>query len=167
MRTSKSERPGYARGTSVPVEKTRAEIDALLARHGAAQRAIGADDARGEAHVFFVLGGRQIRLPVKLPTLAEIPAPRRMTRAGSGDPRARALEQAVRERWRAVLLLLRAKLEAVALGWTTVEREFLADVFLPDGRRVGEALAPLLQEAYATGKTPLLLPPGEPGGNAP
>ena len=44
-----------------------------------------------------------------------------------------AWEQVCRQRWRALLLIIRAKLEAVASGITTLENEFLANIVLPDG----------------------------------
>jgi hypothetical protein len=66
-------------------------------------------------------------------------------------------EQGCRARWRQLYLLVKAKIEAVSIGLSTVEREFLADVYLPDGRTVGEALAPQLAEAYANGTFPRLL----------
>lgn len=47
-------------------------------------------------------------------------------------------------RWRALLLVTKAKFEAVASGISTVEREFLADLVLPNGRVVQEELAPRL-----------------------
>ena len=34
----------FAEGTSVPVERSKAELDGLLAKHGASQRAMGSDD---------------------------------------------------------------------------------------------------------------------------
>lgn len=141
----------YATGTTVPVEKTRAEIERLLAKHGAAQLGIISDAARGLAMVLFTLGGRQVRLRVPLPRADDV--------GGGRRPRGRQVdrqEQRTRERWRAVLLLVRAKLELIELGLSTVEREFLADVALPDGRTVEEALRPCLEEAYRTGQMPLL-----------
>jgi hypothetical protein len=51
----------------------------------------------------------------------------------------------------------KAKLELVAEGLSSIEREFLADVLLPDGRRLGDAIAPELSAAYGTGKMPPLL----------
>ena len=48
-------------------------------------------------------------------------------------------------------MLVKAKLEYVALGLSTVEREFLADVFLPNGRTVHEELAAGIQQAYLDG----------------
>ena len=65
-----------------------------------------------------------------------------------------AWEQACSQRWRALLLIIRAKLEAVESGITTPESEFLANIVLPDGGTVGQWLVPLVDEAYATGKMP-------------
>ena len=57
----------------------------------------------------------------------------------------------------ALLLIIRAKLEAVESGITTLESEFLANLVLPDGGTVGDWLAPQIDEAYATGKMPPML----------
>ncbi len=148
----------YAAGTEVPVEKSRAEIERLLSRHGAAQLGIVSDAEQGLAVVLFTIAGRQVRLRVPLPRLQEV---RAACRQGEfrGDPVSR-WEQLSRERWRAVLLLVRAKLELVELGISTIEREFLADIALPNGQTVGEHLRPQLEEAYRSGRMPPLLPGG-------
>ena len=59
-----------------------------------------------------------------------------------------------------MLLVMKAKLEAVREGATTVEREFLADMLMPDGSTVGEWTAEPLKLAYQNGVMPqqLLLP---------
>ena len=56
-----------------------------------------------------------------------------------------------------LLLIIRAKLEAVESGLTTLENEFLANILLPDGGTVGEWLAPQIDEAYGTGRMPAML----------
>ena len=66
-------------------------------------------------------------------------------------------EQACRQGWRALLLIIKAKLEAVESGITTLESEFLANVVLPDGGTVGQWLAHQVEEAYATGKMSRML----------
>ena len=52
----------------------------------------------------------------------------------------------------------KAKLEAVESGISTVEREFFYDVVLPDGKTIGEWMAPQLETAYQTGTMPPMLP---------
>ena len=75
----------------------------------------------------------------------------------------RAYDQACRQRWRALLLLVTAKFEGVASGITTLEEEFLAHIYLPDGRTVGEFIQPQIEEAYRTGRMPPTLPMLPPG----
>jgi len=146
----------YAEGTTVPVEKTRVEIERVLTKHGANQLGIVSDTERGAAMVLFSMAERQVRMRVPLPRLEEA---RRGRGASNRDRQIHRWEQASRERWRAVLLLVRAKLELIELGLSTIEREFLADIALPNGQTVGDLLHVQLEEAYATGSMPPLLPP--------
>ncbi len=67
-------------------------------------------------------------------------------------------EQACRQRWRALALVVRGKLEAVEAGITTVEDEFLAHLVLPSGETFGEWAGPQLEAAYERGQMPALLP---------
>lgn len=55
-------------------------------------------------------------------------------------------------------LIVKAKLEAVEAGISTVEREFFYDVVLPDGRTTWEWMAPQIEAAYQTGEMPAMLP---------
>jgi hypothetical protein len=66
-------------------------------------------------------------------------------------------EQAVRQRWRALALVIKAKLEAVESGITLFEEEFLSHIVLPDGKTVGKHMLPKITEAYESGKMPSLL----------
>ena len=83
------------------------------------------------------------------------PTPRNARRTAAA--RRSVWEQACRQRWRALLLIIRAKLEAVESGITTLESEFLANILLPDGGTIGEWLALQVDEAYATGRMPPML----------
>jgi hypothetical protein len=73
---------------------------------------------------------------------------------------ATVMEQACRQRWRALSLVIKAKLEAVEAQISTVETEFLAQIVLPNGSSVGEWAAPQLALAYASGQMPALMPGG-------
>jgi hypothetical protein len=152
------EKGRYAAGTEVPVERTKAEIERLLQRYGADSFLYGwAGDV---AVIGFRLAERHVRIYVPLPSKAD-PAfrtsPTGRYRASQAAVQS-AWEQAIRQRWRAVALVLKAKLEAVAAGISTIEREFLADTLLPDGRTVGEWAAPQLETMYRSGQMPPLLP---------
>lgn len=150
--------PGqYARDTDVPVSRSQEEIERVLKRYGAQQFLRGWDASR--ALLAFTIDGRQIRFFVPMPDRADF------QRTDTGRPRtASALEaaydQACRQRWRAMLLVLKAKLEAVEAGITTLEDEFLAHVVLPSGETAGQWLRPQIEAAYRTGNMPPMLPTG-------
>lgn len=150
----------FASDTSVSVERSKAEIERLLARYGASQFASGWGD--GRAHLGFRIADRTIRFELPLPDREAdefrlTPGGRRTRSAADQE---RAWEQACRSRWRALLLVIKAKLEAAACGISTIEDEFLAWTVLPGGRgkTVGEEIRPLIAERIASGKSaPLLL----------
>lgn len=68
-----------------------------------------------------------------------------------------AWEQSVKQRWRALALVIKAKLEAVESHIATFEEEFLPYIVLPNGKTVAEETLPAIEEIYKTGKEiPLL-----------
>ena len=133
----------YASTTTVSVEKSRAEIDTLLGKHKASHRGIQVNEELGMAQIAFVIQGRKYRLDVPLPKENKMELRRRY-------------EQECRSRWRAILLMLRAKLELVEIGVSTVEREFLADMVLADGQTMHIALAQAIKRGLETGEAPIL-----------
>ncbi len=149
----------YAENTSVPVERSRAEVEHVLSRYGATgfgysweRRAVAITPTptygpRTEMLVFQV-ATRRVRLDVPMPTQRE---------AGSE----KKAEAAARQRWRAVVLVIKAKLEAVESGISTLEAEFLANIVTESGRTIGEVVLPRLSEACASGR--LLPGAGETG----
>jgi len=66
-----------------------------------------------------------------------------------------------RRRWRAAVLILKARLESVASGDADFEATFLGDILTPDGVRLVDALRPKLLVAYETGEMPPLLLEGK------
>ena len=52
----------YAARTTVPVDKSRAELEQLLQRHGATQRAVYIDDEAERVTVQFRIAERMVRL---------------------------------------------------------------------------------------------------------
>jgi hypothetical protein len=134
----------YASETSVSVEKnSRNEIERTLKRYGAQSFAYGTEGRR--ATIGFRIADRLIRFNLILPD----PANKEFTEHSRGlrtaEAAEKAWEQACRQRWRALALVIKAKLEAVAAGITTVEDEFLAHTMLPDGSTFGQWAAPQMQ----------------------
>lgn len=149
----------YAKGTEVPVDRSRAEIEKLLDRAGAATRAVLTDSSR--AVLVFEMQDRRIRFTLPLPATAEF----QRTQSGRARPAGgagRAHQQRIRELWRALLLTLKAKLESVESGIETFEEAFLAQTVMPDGWTVGEHAIPAIASSYEKGRMVPLLPGAEP-----
>jgi hypothetical protein len=148
----------YAEKTEVTSDRSRAEIERTLRRYGATAFAYGWTDT--EATVMFELADRRIRFRLPMPDRNA----RQFTHTpGKGlrrTPEAaeKEWEQAQRQRWRALALVIKAKLEAVEAGITTVEQEFLAHIMLPNGSTVGEWAKPQLAIAYERESMPALMP---------
>lgn len=149
---------GYATDTTVPVGRTRDEVERQLLRYGATGTMFGQD--QDAAAVAFVLRGRHIRFTIPMPQPADFQlTPTRQKR--TKDAAERAWQQAVRARWRALGLIIRAKLEAVDAGVTSLDDEFLAQLVMPGGQTVGQKVRPQLVAALQSDATPALLPGGE------
>lgn len=148
--------PRYAEGTDVPVERSKAEIEGLLRRHGASGFFASWDDEKAMSVVGFRLAERMFRLEIRTPSVEDAPMRPPGTRTPEPERRQVWRDQEERRRWRAQLLLVKAKLEMIGTGETTVEREFLADMLLPNGQTVGKAMVARIAEAYETGKMPKL-----------
>lgn len=150
----------YAQDTSVSSDRSRAEIERILARYGAQQFMYGWD--QDSAIVGFVARGRQVRFLLPLPDREArefTHTPSRGNRRSDSQIEA-AYEQAVRQRWRALALVIKAKLEAVEAGIVTFDEEFGMHFMLPNGKTVGEAILPQIDAAYLHGSGMLELLPG-------
>ena len=139
----------YAENTSVSADKSRSEIEATLRRYGADEFAYMT--SRTHAMIGFVANDRQVRFRLEMPdpndrTFTHTPERRN---ARSPQQAEAAWEQATRQRWRALALVIKAKLEAVEAGITEFKDEFLAHILLPNGRTVGENIRPQLNDVYA------------------
>ncbi len=154
----------YASGTSVPIERTEMQIRDLVKQKGATQFMAAFDHEHGRAIIGWTLEGRMVRLAVPLPAPDEQRFTHRTYRGaytyGQWPKEKQRLlwEQACRARWRAILLIMVAKFEAVEAGISTLEREFMADTLMADGSTVGAWLEPQLKDMYLNGSMPRLLP---------
>lgn len=145
----------YAEKTEVSSARSRAEIETILSRYGATGFMYGWN--AGEAMLGFEMQQRRIMFRLPMPDRSEFEL------SPTGRPRAdsaieAAWEQAQRQRWRALALVIKAKLEAVESGISVFEDEFMAHIALPNGATVGQYMRPQIEQAYRTGKMPPLLP---------
>ncbi len=152
----------YAKDTSVPVERSKAEIEKLVSKHGATQFISGWSGT--QAVIGFSMKERMVKFYLPLPDKKD--KKYRYTETGrwrhpgtNADALAeKAWEQDVRSKWRSLFLVIKAKLEAVESGITNFESEFLAHIVLPDGSTVGNWVGPQLATIYALRQMPNLLP---------
>lgn len=145
----------YASRTEVTADKSRTEIERLLTRYGATSFVYGWD--REAAIVQFEMEDRRVRFRVPLPDpdeFAETPTGRKR----KAEAQRHEYEQATRQRWRALKLIVQAKLEAVASGVATFDEEFLSYLVLPAGGTVGDWALPQVAAAYTSGDLPKALP---------
>jgi hypothetical protein len=129
------------RGSGVPVDRTKGEIEAMLTDYGARHFAYFVDP-KG-AMVIFEVQGRRLRFNVPL-------------EEGASPKAVRSRNQ----RWREFLQCVRAKLESVTTGIESFTEAFLAHMIMPDNRTVYEHVAPQIAQVAECGETkPLLSKP--------
>lgn len=157
--------PRYASETSVPIERSRAEIEETLRRYGASEFHSGwKPDA---AMIGFRIGDLFIRFVLPFPSRVDKRFTHKKIRGHeakmSEQQQHKAYEQDLRSRWRALLLVIKAKLEAVECGISSIEQEFLSFIVLPNQQTMGEWIAETAMPAIRSGKMPLALTgPSEP-----
>jgi hypothetical protein len=125
----------YARNTIVPVEKTKMEIEKLVKVYGAKGFASGWHE--GTARIQFFAQQRHVRFTIVIPDN----------------------ERDARQRWRTLLLLVKAKLVAVDSKVVTFEEAFVGDIVMPDtGKTVWESIREPIKLSYQMNKSLPLLP---------
>lgn len=108
----------YAARTDVPIDRSQAQIQKMIQAAGAQKYATLYDG--NKAIVAFELQGRQIRFTLTMPDAQKFKY-------------LNGWEQACRSKWRALFLVIKAKLEAVESGIAVFDEEFLAWIVV-DGK---------------------------------
>ena len=129
----------YAARTKVPISNSRNELERTLTRYGATGFAYGSQIVGPHSKLKVSVGFQAHKRTLRITMLME----------GNDTDR---------QRWRALLLVVKAKLEAVESGITTFDDEFMPWVVLPSGETLAEWARPQLERLIAGGKMPPLLP---------
>lgn len=140
----------FAETTKVPAIQSRTEIEKLVTRHQCQSFGTAVDYQALKARVQFTSHQRIVRFVLTLPD------PKKFRQAAQH-------EQEDRRVWRSLLLVIKAKLEAVATGIATFEEEFLAHIVMPNDKTVAEMVIPQIAESYTSGKMPRALGPAPEG----
>ena len=113
----------YAKTTSVPVNRSRTQIQDVLIGFGIDEFFFGTS-SRGQG-IGFKYEGRVYKYNVPLPERTE-------------DMSDKQYEQALRSRWRVLHMTLKMKLEEILGGGIPFEDQFLAQMCLPNGKSVSD-----------------------------
>lgn len=134
-----AQRRRYAARTEVPISRSQDQVKVELRKVGADQ--IGVMESSTQAFVVFLV--RDVRY--------------RITTAPFKAAKGQDIEQEQRRQWRAILLLVKAKVVSIMEGISTVEREFLADAIMPDGSTWADHAPRMIAAAYKEGGAPRLM----------
>lgn len=133
----------YASTTSVPVERSRAEIERILTKYGASK--FGTMSEETKVTVFFEAKGRQVQWSVPMPVKSKYRFEKDHGQEG-------------RRRWRVLVITIKAMLEAVESKLLSFDEAFLPHIVVPGtARTLGEVLVPKLDALYSGLSLPALL----------
>lgn len=113
----------YANQTSVPVSRSRSQIQDVLAKFGVDEFFFGTSP-RGQG-IGFKYEDRVYKMDVPFPEKTE-------------DMTEKQYEQSLRRRWRVLHMTLKMKLEQIADGGMSFADQFLAQMCLPGGSTVSD-----------------------------
>lgn len=136
----------YAQGTSVPVERSIAELKRTCEKYGATNFGFLQNDEK--TAVFFKYLGRLYRMDLHF----GCPASRNKTLDEE-----RKLKAEERRKWRVLILTVKAMFESIEND--VLDGHLLLQPFtvLPDNTVLGERLSDSIEQAYLTGNMPPLL----------
>lgn len=134
----------YAENTKVTVESSRGDITGILAKHGV-QRMGWFSEPEADT-LQFEVDGRSYRFRIERPTWAQITD--RFVNQKTPEGERTAVDAEWRRRWRANVLLLKAKLEFAEGDASTIARELMPYMLVANNQT--------LEEAILGGKIPLL-----------
>lgn len=133
----------YAKTTTVPVNKSRSQIQDELERFGVDEFFFGTSK-RGQG-IGFKYNERVYKMNVPLPERTE----------GMSENQ---YQQALRQRWRVLRMSMKMELEKIESGVISFEDQFLAQMCLPDGSNVSQFMRkPENLELLSKSKMPKML----------
>ena len=120
--------PPYANKTKVPVDRSIAEVRRILLSHGVGEKDVIIVHAGDGDMIEFIYQGFRIRYFV----------------ACTEDP------QEQRRRWRAIVLIVKAKFELMGVGFAPVEQVFLPEIVAHNGKLLGEMMGAKVRASLDT-----------------
>ena len=145
----------YAESTTVPVEKSQAELKATLSKYGCTH--FGLLEEPGGATVLFKLNELPFRIRVDLPRqdeerfLVKVHAQTKRKTDLTPEEAHKRWEQACRQTWRVILLIIKANLEATEMGIMRPEQALMPFLLTGTGKTVAEEIFPRMNDLSAKG----------------
>ncbi len=143
----------YAKETIIEPEQTRNDIEKLLFRYGA--DTFGYGRMGTTSIISFRFHSLVIKLTVEEPLLESF-FKDSSDRKRSPEKQKLAWKQAIRSRWRLLLLVIKGRLEMITVGMSSFEEQFMADIVMPNEQRLSDWVRPILEEANRTDRMPML-----------
>lgn len=133
----------------MPVDRSKAEIERILAKAGADQFSSGWTNEK--AIIMFRMKERFIRIEMSMPVKGKAKNKKGWV---LGEE---SLAKETRRMWRAMVLYVKAKLASIESGIVTFDDAFMAHIVLPNKQTVSQFISPQITEAYAHGNMPKTL----------
>jgi hypothetical protein len=148
----------YAKGTKTSTRDSLEELRRTIGRYGGSDFML----SEGATRVFIEFSFRSRRVRFALP-LPEMPDPADYWGKAQLLAAQNERESEVRRRWRSLILVVKALLEAVESEILDVDEAMMGETVMPErgGATVYETFGGQIREAYR--RTPLALPPGRMG----
>lgn len=121
------------------------KIELVLLQNGCTEFMYGWKDEH--AQVQFHINGKRYRIALKMPNKKDFyRTPTGKTRAY--DVAIKEWQLAQTDIWRALLSIVETNFNFVRMGASTIEKQFLAFIVLPDGQLAGDYAETMINDAY-------------------
>lgn len=145
----------FAAHTKVSIERSQEEIKRIVQKYGA--KSFGSFEDGDKAIVLFETQDRRVRFTLMLPRRGDFSKTQHRVSLRSISHVDTAWQQACRQRWGALLLAIKAKLESVEAEIESFDEAFLSHIVLPNGGTFGPRALDAISVAYSGKPLPPLL----------
>ncbi len=151
----------YAKGTSVSVERSVGELKKIVQNYGGEDFAY--IEKKDMAMVAFQINERTLKFEIHLPDKNDRKYTHTESRGNERHPEEalKLWEKDCRQKWRVLVLLVKATFETIENDLMTFDQAFMASIALKNGQTLASYFLPNLDKAIATGELPPLLLTGK------
>ncbi len=150
----------YAKQTTVSVSKSVEELKKIIRQYGGGE--IVYAESEEMAAIGFKKGERSIKYQISLPPKDDKLYTHTESKGLERHPvdAHKLWERDCRQRWRVLVLLVKATFEAIENGLMSFEQAFMSSIVMRNGQTLGDRFLPELDKVIETGKLPLMITAG-------